>query len=823
MSWFWTGKDARRGARRLVAVAAVAAMLPLAAALPVAAAGEPVATDAFSRTVSGGWGVADTGGSYTLEGNAANFSVSGGIGRIVLPNGGANRAVRLTGATAHDMQLTVRVATDRQPNGGPLYVYLPARRTGTSEYRPKLILNANGTVSAHAGIVINGSESSLAPAVVVPGLNQSAGSFVWVKALVSGASPTTVSVKAWADGASEPGGWNFSTTNSNAALQGTGSVGLRAYVQGSSTNTPITVQFDDLLVESLDAPPPPVAAFDWSQQAGTFSVEFDDASSGAPTEWAWDFGDGAISTDQNPTHTYAAEGSYEVTLVVSSPNGTDSFSDEIDVGPLDPGDVVLAADAFSRTRSSSWGVADAGSLYSYQGVLADFNVNGDSATLRLPNSGATRSAFLNSVLTDEVALEVTVSADKRPQGGPLFVYASLRRQLDGSAYRPKLRIAADGAVFAHVGRQSPSGESSLGTEQRVPGLVLSPDVPIHLRAEASGRAPTTVRIRAWAEGAAEPSVWHFSATDSTAALQSAGTVGVISHLQSSANNAPLVVRFDDLAVTSSDPVDRVEGETLIGAGDISLCSNNNDEATAVLLDQVPGAVFTAGDNAQAQATVDEFANCFDPTWGRHKARIRPSIGNHEYHTTGAVPYFNYFGAAAGTAGKGWYAYDVGAWRIYVMNSNCGNVGCTPGSEQEQWLRADLAANPRECALAMWHHPRYSSGSEHGSTMSVQPFWQALYEAGAEMVISGHDHDYERFAPRDASGAVNNATGIRQFVVGTGGASLRPSFSNISPASEVRQATNFGVFKLVLGDGEFEWEFIPIAGQAFTDRGSGSCH
>ncbi len=189
-------------------------------------------------------------------------------------------------------------------------------------------------------------------------------------------------------------------------------------------------------------------------------------------------------------------------------------------------------------------------------------------------------------------------------------------------------------------------------------------------------------------------------------------------------------------------------------------------------------------------------------------------------TTGAADYFSYFGARAGPSGMGWYAYDLGAWRIYSLNSNCLVVGCDAGGAQEQWLREDLAANPRACVLAYWHHPRFSSG-QHGNDSEVAPFWNALYEAGADVIVNGHDHGYERFAPQTPSAAANATTGIRQFVVGTGGASLR-SFATTKANSQVRNSSTHGVMKLTLSGGSYGWQFIPTTG-SFTNSGTGTCH
>ena len=263
-------------------------------------------------------------------------------------------------------------------------------------------------------------------------------------------------------------------------------------------------------------------------------------------------------------------------------------------------------------------------------------------------------------------------------------------------------------------------------------------------------------------------------------------------------------------VQSSDPV-------FVGAGDISNCSRTQDEETAKLLDNISGTVFTLGDNVYPDGTASQFRDCYEPTWGRHKNRTRPSPGNHDYHTSGASGYYNYFGAAAGDPSKGYYSYNLGAWHIIALNSE---ITQSAGSAQEQWLRADLAANPKTCTLAYWHKPRFSSG-QHGNIAASQPLWQALYDYGADVILNGHDHTYERFAPQSPNGQADSSRGIRQFVVGTGGAGLYP-FPSIQPNSQVRNNTTYGVLKLTLHATSYDWQFIPIAGQIFTDSGTGNC-
>lgn len=257
---------------------------------------------------------------------------------------------------------------------------------------------------------------------------------------------------------------------------------------------------------------------------------------------------------------------------------------------------------------------------------------------------------------------------------------------------------------------------------------------------------------------------------------------------------------------------------LVGAGDISTCTNAGDTKTAALIEAIPGTVFTAGDNAYEDGTLAEFQDCYGPTWGAFLDRTRASLGNHDYHTSGAEGYFTYFGSRAGEPGKGYYAYDLGAWRIYALNSNCSEVGgCGAGSPQRAWLKADLAANPRRCVLTYWHHPRFSSGF-HGNSPSVKGFWTALYQAGADVVVNGHDHDYERFARQKPNGE-RAPNGIREFVVGTGGVDRRP-FGNTKPNSQVRNASTWGVLKLTLHAASYDFEFVPQVGKTFTDSRTG---
>jgi hypothetical protein len=268
---------------------------------------------------------------------------------------------------------------------------------------------------------------------------------------------------------------------------------------------------------------------------------------------------------------------------------------------------------------------------------------------------------------------------------------------------------------------------------------------------------------------------------------------------------------------TSDPV-------LVGAGDIASCDDlAGARGTAKLVENIPGTVFAAGDLAYPDGSDENFANCYGPTWGRFKDRTRPAPGNHEYRSGGATGYVRYFGAAAGEPNKGYYSYDLGAWHIVVLNSECVAVdGCDAASAQGKWLRADLAAHPVACTLAYFHKPLFSSGGTHGNDLAMKPLWDALYAGNAEVVVNGHDHDYERFAPQNPDGIADASRGIREFVVGTGGKNLRP-FTLAHANSEVRDLEAFGVLKLTLSPGRYQWEFIPQAGNSFQDSGAGTCH
>ena len=397
----------------------------------------------------------------------ANFSVGGGLGTLTLPTAGSNRAAILDSVTGQDVDMKFRVAADKVAAGSNYYVYMVTRHNGGNALRPKLIFNTNGTIAVHAGVTINNSESSLGTAVVVPGLTQSPNGFIWLRAQVIGTNPTTINVKAWADGQPEPNGWQFTASDSHAAVQVGGGVGVRAYVNSGATNMPLTFSFDDLAA-TVTVPPPP--------------------------------------------------------------------------GPV-------AADAFGRTVNGGWGSADSGGAYALQGPASDFSVSSGAGSILSPTINKGHGALLDGAVAADVDVLLRISADRVASGGAYFVYAVCRRN-GTSEYRPRLILNANGTVTVGASVLNNGAESAIGTGVVVPGLTQSPNSFIWLRAQVTGSGPTTIKVKAWADGQAEPSGWQYSATNQLAALQGAGSLGLRTYV---AGATPVTLRFDDLSITDIHP------------------------------------------------------------------------------------------------------------------------------------------------------------------------------------------------------------------------------------------------------------------------------
>lgn len=295
----------------------------------------------------------------------------------------------------------------------------------------------------------------------------------------------------------------------------------------------------------------------------------------------------------------------------------------------------------------------------------------------------------------------------------------------------------------------------------------------------------------------------------------------------SVTNQHAATGTDDITVAATAPV-------IIAAGDIGDCDRTSDDATGAVIATIDGIVMPLGDNAYLSGTPTEFANCYGPAWGGQKDRTRPVAGNHDYYNPGATKnadgYFGYFGAAAGDPSKGYYDFTLGSWFVIVLNTGTESADfIAAGSAQEQWLRAELASHSQQCTLALMHHPQFSTVTGRPFVRTeTTPLWQALYDYGADLVLNGHDHTYQRFKPMRPDGTADAAFGVRQITVGTGGGEGLYGFGSTNPNLEVRAGNGengtFGVLKLTLKTGGYDWQFIPAAGEgSFTDSGSASCH
>ncbi len=276
----------------------------------------------------------------------------------------------------------------------------------------------------------------------------------------------------------------------------------------------------------------------------------------------------------------------------------------------------------------------------------------------------------------------------------------------------------------------------------------------------------------------------------------------------------VVAAAGDIACDPSDP--NYHG----GSGTSTACRQKY--TSDIIVNGDYDAVLALGDLQYDSGSLSDFNSVYDPTWGRFKSITYPVVGNHEYGQSGASGYFDYFGSRAGERGKGYYSFDLASWHIIAINSNCGQVSCSANSTQEQWLRADLAAHSNDCTLAMWHHARFSSGHDGDNTF-MQTMWKDLVDGNAEILLSGHSHDYERFAPQDANGNLDTSNGVRQFVVGTGGAFFTGLGTSFDDNSQAHQNNTYGILQLTLRADAYDWRFVPEAGKTYSDSGTTSCH
>ena len=374
------------------------------------------------------------------------------------------------------------------------------------------------------------------------------------------------------------------------------------------------------------------------------------------------------------------------------------------------------------------------------------------------------------------------------------------------------------------------------------GQLLSLDVTSIVRAGGydalalTDRGSVTALALSSKEGAAAPRLIVTSSSDpatTTATTPTTTTTATTTTTTTTTTTIPTTTTTTTTVPASGDPVIAAAGDIACdpasssfngGLGTSSSCRELY--VSDLLVNAGLAAVLPLGDVQYEVGSLSQFQNSYDRSWGRVKSITRPSVGNHDYLTSGAAGYFQYFGAAAGDPAKGYYSYDIGAWHLIALNSNCSKAGgCGAGSPQEVWLRNDLAAHPSRCTLAYWHHPRWNAGQFTDDAQS-DALVRALYAAGADVILAGHDHDYQRYAPQDPSGNLDTANGIRQFIAGTGGKNHMPSSYSFNMAKrnlEVANRDTFGVLKLTLHATSYDWQFVPEPGKSFTDSGTGQCH
>ncbi len=592
-----------------------------------------------------------------------------------------------------------------------------------------------------------------------------------------------------------------------------------------------------------------------------------------PLAYYWTFGDGTVGSGVTPTKTYTANGTYTVSLVVTDAFGKSSAAATTTVTIANAAPVVTTgADAETSQGASfaltttftdvggagdgpwtwrvTWGDGSAASIGSTSVLGGPIVTNHTYHVLGTYTARVTVTDKDGGAASDDAIVTVTPGNESpvANPGGPyqadqtvVFSGAGSSDPDDdlpltyswnfgdgsplGTGVSPTKTYTSDGSytvtlvVKDALGLESGPVTTTATITNVAPTVTVPSDVTLQVGSSFTMNGSFTDP-----GGAADgPWNWTIAWGDGATDQGTASSIGPITathvYTATGTRTARLTVTDKDGGFTSDEMQVQVSGVVIVGAGNVARCDRLFDEQTALLLDGIPGTVFTLGDNIYAGGALTDYQNCFGPSWGRHLSRTRPAQGDEDYRTPGAPGFYEYFGAAAGEAGKGYYSYNLGTWHIVVLNTG---VPIGLNSAQDLWLKADLAATTQPCILAVFHFPRFSSfGTAVRS--EVKAPWDALYAAGADVVLNGHYRTYERFAPQTPLGAVDNVRGIRQFIVGTGGqgadgiSTTRPNTQAFGPAG------TYGVLKLALDANSYTWEFVPIAGQTYTDTGTSACH
>jgi PKD repeat protein len=584
-----------------------------------------------------------------------------------------------------------------------------------------------------------------------------------------------------------------------------------------------------------------------------------------PLSYYWTFGDGTVGSGVNPTKQYSNNGTYQVSLVVTDANGLASapatttvtianLPPTVNAGPDSEGfndtpvavSVTFADPGGSTDGPWTWtiawgdGTTSTGTTNILGGPIATthlYTVDGQytiQATVRDKDNGTASDTKVVTIRPRNFRPIAVPGGPYAGDGGvtfdgsgstdpdndlPLTYSWNFGDGTSGTGVSPTKTYAANGTYTATLVVTDARNLASTPVTTPVTIANLAPVVNAGADATMQIGSPFTLNASFTDAGGAGDGPWSWSVAwgDGTTTTGSAAALGTpIAPAHTYAQPGAYTVRvtvtdkdggagFDEVRATTA-------GLTLVGAGNIARCDKQFDEQTAALLDGIPGSVFTLGDNVYGA----DFTNCYAPSWGRHAARTRPSPGDTDYPAGSPANYFGYFNGTAGDPAQGYYSYDLGTWHVVVLNSS---VSMLVGSPQEVWLKADLAATTKACILAYWHFPRFSS-SGTSLRSEVKPLWDALYAAGADVVVNAHARVYERFGLQNPMGVADPA-GIRQFTVGTGGQGF-DSYGTPRANSEVIQNTQYGVLKLTLNASSYDWQFVPVTGPVF-DSGTAACH
>jgi|GEM_PF-237165 len=508
-----------------------------------APAATTLAQDNFGRTVASGWGSADIGGAWTITGTASNLSVGTGVGQIKVA-AGSTRIAALTSLSSTTTDTTAVINLDSVPTGGGSFTDFTGRQVGTGSYTAEVWVKSTGAV-----FVVLKQGSTVLKSVQVGGLTYTAGAPLKVRVQVTGTSPTTIQAKVWPAAGSEPASWSATAADATAALQFAGSFAIGSYLSGSATAA-VTTSFDNLLVSTVGAPPAnqaPVAAFTStsSNLVASFTGTGSSDPDGTVASYSWNYGDSTTGTGATSSHTYAAAGTFTASLTVTDNQGaTNTVSHPVTVtAPVTPPANILAQAQFGTAVANSWGSADVGGAWTNTGVATAYSVAG-GVGLQVVPAGSTKTSSLAGVSSNATDLTVSFALDKMPTGGGAYISA-IGRDVGSTNYQARVWVQSNGAVQL----QLLQGGTAIQLVN-VTGLTFTTASTLNVRLQVFGTSPTTVRARVWSAVAIEPAAWLASATDSTPALQVAGSVGLRSYLSGTATDTPVTTRFDNFTVSN---------------------------------------------------------------------------------------------------------------------------------------------------------------------------------------------------------------------------------------------------------------------------------